>query len=84
MSPKDQDNFKFASSFMMVDQRKSIGQNWGSLDPISYTFCHMKIITRESLLLMTLKTTFMLWSRSSFAWKVTFYGERLYVILSEP
>jgi hypothetical protein len=69
---------------MVVDQRKSIGQNWGSLDPISYTFCHMKMIPRLKLLLMTFQTTFMLKSRAKFSWKVIFYGERLYVILSEP
>ena len=77
MSPKIQDNVKLARWFMVVDQRKSTGQNWGSLDPISYNFCHMKMIPRETLLKVTFQTTFMLRSRSSFAWKVIFYGERL-------
>ena len=77
MSPKDQENVKLASWFMVVDQRKSTGQNWGSLDPISYNICHTKILSRETLLIMTLKTTFMLKSRDIFSWKVTFYGERL-------
>ena len=60
MSPKNQDNVKLASWFMVVDQRKSTGQNWGSLDPISYHLCHMKMIPRETLLKMTFLTTFML------------------------
>ena len=59
MSPKDQNNFKFANWFEEVDQRKSTSQNWGSLDPISYNFCHMKMIPRETLLLMTFQKTFM-------------------------
>ena len=72
MSPKNQDNVKLASWFMVVDQRKSTGQSWGSLDPISYNFCHMKIIPSEELLKITLQTTFMLRLRASFAWKVIF------------
>jgi hypothetical protein len=46
ISPKDQENFKFTSWFKEVDQRKSTGQNWGSLDPISYKFCNIKMIPR--------------------------------------
>ena len=46
MIPKYQYNFKFASWFKEVEQRKSTSQNWGSLDPISYNFCHMKMIPR--------------------------------------
>ena len=45
---------------------KSTGQNWGSLDPISYNFGHMKMIPRENLLFMTLQTTFMFASRANF------------------
>ena len=60
MRPKYQDNDKLASWFMVVDQRKSIGQNWGSLDRISYNICHIKMIQREKLLFMTLQTTLML------------------------
>ena len=77
MSPKSQDNIKLASWFMVVDQRKSTDQNWGSLDPISYNVCLMKMIPRSKLLKMAFQTTFMLNSRASFAWKVIFYDERL-------
>ena len=76
MSPKSQDNVKLARWFMVVDQRKSTSQNWGSLDPISYNFYHIKMIKRETLLKMTFQKTLMLKSRRSFAWKVNFYGER--------
>ena len=77
MSPIYQEDFKFASWFMVVDQRKSTSQNWVSLDPISYNVCHMKMIPKETLLFMTLQTTLMLKSRDIFAWKVNFYGEIL-------
>ena len=77
MSPKNQENVKLARWFMVVDQRKSIGQNWGSLDPISYNVCHMKMILREKLLKMTFQTTFMSKSRVILSWKVIFYGEGL-------
>ena len=46
MSPKYQYNFKFTSWFKVVDERKSTSQNWDSLDPISYNFCHMKEIPK--------------------------------------
>ena len=77
MSPKSQENVKLASWFMVVDQRKSTSQNWGSLDPISYNFCHMKMIPRDQLLKIKLQTTFMFKSRSIFAWKVILYGKGL-------
>ena len=76
MSKKYQENFIFASWVMVVDQRKSTGQNWGSLDTISYDVCHMQMLPRETFLLMTLKTTLMLMSRDIFACKVFCYGER--------
>ena len=62
---------------MVVDQRKSTGQNWGSLDPISYNCCHMKMIPRETLLKMTIQKPLMLKPRGKYAWNVIFYGERL-------
>ena len=77
ISPKIQDNIKLASWFMVVDQRNSTGQNWGSPDPISYNFCHMKITPRDKLLMITFETTFIFNLRSSFTWKDIFYGERL-------
>ena len=77
MSPKSQENVKLERWFMVVDQRKSTSQNWGSIDPISFNFCHIKMIPRETLLKMTFQKTLMLKSRRSFAWKVFFYGERL-------
>ena len=77
MSPKRQKNVKLASWFMVVDLRKSTSQNWGSLDPISYNVCHMKMILREKLLKMTFQTTFMSKSRVILSWKVIFYGEGL-------
>ena len=77
MSPKSQENVKLASWFMVVDQRKSTGQNWGFLDPISYNFCHMKMIPREKLLQMTFQITLMLKDRAIFFWNVIFYGKRL-------
>ena len=72
MSPKSQENVKLARWFMVVDQRKSTGQNWGSIDHISYNFYQMKMIPREKLHYMTFQTTFMLSSRGSLAWKVIF------------
>ena len=39
----------------------SSDQNWVSIDIISYNFHHMKMIPRETLLLMTFQTTF--WRR---------------------
>ena len=72
MSPKSQDNCKLASWLMVVDQRNSSHQNWGPLDPISYTFCHMKMIQQSKLLKITFQTTFMLESRSRFSCKVIF------------
>ena len=60
MSPKNQENVKLTRWFMVVDQRKSIGQSGGSLDPISYNICHIKMILREKLLIMTFQTNFKL------------------------
>jgi hypothetical protein len=77
MSPKSQENAKLATWFMVVDQRKSTSQIRGCIDPISFNFCHMKMIPKETLLKMTFQKTLMLKYRGGFAWKVIFYGERL-------
>ena len=46
MSLESQDNWRLASWLMVVGQMNSSDQNWVSLDPISYNFCHMKMIPR--------------------------------------
>ena len=50
MSQESQENWKLASWLMVVGQMNSSDQNWVSLDPISYNFHHMEMITRETLL----------------------------------
>ena len=49
MSLKSQENWRLASWLMVVGQMNSSDQNQVPLDPISYTFYHMKMIPREML-----------------------------------
>ena len=77
MSQESQENWKLPTWEIVVGQMNSSEENWVSLDLMSYYFHHMKIISRENLLYMTLQTTFMLRPRSSFSWKIIFYVETL-------
>ena len=58
MSPEDQENFKFASWFKEVDQRKSTGQNWGSLDPYLPQFSSYENYSKSNVALNDIPNNF--------------------------